>query len=369
MSYYLTQRIATTGVQLNMLAEENQHVTFNDDRTFTRTIYTSGKSLMPYEKAHTLNQLRAFNRRYNAMMKLERSQLYRHYSIPKRSGGFRPIDDPCDELRVALTELKDILSQYIIPYHACAAAYIEGRSTITAVKRLMSIRPNNILHLDLHSFFPSTTLDFVINQMKKVYPFAVWMPDEIFTNELRKALSLAFLNNGLPQGTNISPFISNLMMVGFDHEMNRYARANDCVYTRYADDIYFSCYSEIDVNEIKRNVRNWISTNNASFTLNEEKTKLLRVGGPVYILGISIGADKKMSVGSDNKRFMKAAINNFCAAIKNGVEYNKEEAMELQGLLSYYKCIEEQYFCDLVRKYEQKYRISFKDSIAAIIRG
>jgi len=368
MGYYYTTKTSSHGLQLNMLNDRD--VTFNSgDHSVIRTVFTDNLPTMEPERVYSLNKLLRFNAKYAGMMKLERSRLYRHYSIPKRSGGMRPIDDPCDELRTALTELKEIVNEFTVGYHTCAAAYIEGRSTISAVKRLMSIRPNNILHLDLHSFFPSTTPAFVMQQIQKVYPFAIWCQHEDYKAALEKALSLAFLNDGMPQGTNISPFLSNIMMVEFDHQMNRYAKNNNCVYVRYADDIYLSCYGEISVSTVKQLVRGLLRDSNAAFTLNEEKTKLLRIGGPCFVLGISIGADKKMSIGSEKKRFAKAMINNFCYGIANGATYTQEEAMELQGNLAYWREIEPEYFDELIIKFGNKYNINVKSELSRLIRG
>ncbi|MCL2052843.1 MAG: hypothetical protein FWG90_00155 [Oscillospiraceae bacterium] len=42
--------------------------------------------------------------------------------------------------------------------------------------------------------------------------------------ELQKALSLCFSNGGLPQGTPISPFITNVMMIPLDHKLSNSLR-------------------------------------------------------------------------------------------------------------------------------------------------
>src|SRR5690606_40213330 len=47
------------------------------------------------------------------------------------------------------------------------------------------------------------------------------------------------LDNALPQGAPTSPILSNLICAKMDAELSRYALANKCIYTRYADDLTF----------------------------------------------------------------------------------------------------------------------------------
>ena len=47
--------------------------------------------------------------------------------------------------------------------------------------------------------------------------------------------------NQLPQGAPTSPIMSNFICAKLDSELSRFAYSNKCRYTRYADDISFSC--------------------------------------------------------------------------------------------------------------------------------
>ena len=79
--------------------------------------------------------------------------------------------------------------------------------------------------------------------LSKIFPFSEMVKYPYGRDELQKALSLCFLNNGLPQGTPISPFITNVMMIAIDHKISKTLRDFDSrrfVYTRYADDLLIS---------------------------------------------------------------------------------------------------------------------------------
>lgn len=361
--YYLTRPGHAEVTQTNMFTRLNNH-----PKGDTYTIFTRGYPRQSDKQQELFHRLTSFNKRYRRMNAMDHNLLYRHYNIPKKSGGLRPIDDPCDQLRTALTELKDMLSMFVVGNHTAAFAYVEGRSTIGAVKRLMSTNANFIAHVDFHNFFGGITPEFVQAQLMRIYPFAVWCEDVSFRDELWRALDLAFLNGGLPQGTNISPWLSNLIMVPFDSCISSWARTQDMVYIRYADDIYFARYSPIDMDACRQQITGHLGYHE-NFTINDEKTKQLRIGGPCFILGVSVGADKKITVGSERKNLMKVTLNNFCAAVANGNSYTQDEAMEINGLVSYCTEVEPEYFTALVQKYERKYHVNYKAAMKRFIGG
>ena len=69
------------------------------------------------------------------------------------------------------------------------------------------------------------------------------MKDEKGKAELTKALELGFLDGGLPQGTPLSPTVTNIMMIPVDFKVARELREHNhqrFVYTRYADDFQIS---------------------------------------------------------------------------------------------------------------------------------
>lgn len=53
--------------------------------------------------------------------------------------------------------------------------------------------------------------------------------------------SLCTHNRSLPQGAPTSPLLSNLLVKGLDKSLVRLARQHACKYTRYCDDLVFSC--------------------------------------------------------------------------------------------------------------------------------
>ena len=71
-------------------------------------------------------------------------------------------------------------------------------------------------------------------------------------DKLECLLSLCMLNNGLPQGTPTSPFLTNLVMVEYDYKITEYLKSLGAgyIYTRYADDILISNKGKFNFNAI-----------------------------------------------------------------------------------------------------------------------
>jgi retron-type reverse transcriptase len=161
-------------------------------------------------------------------------------------------------------------------YHTTAFAYVRGRSTIDAIKRHHYNESKWFLKLDFSNFFGSTTPEFVLEMLSLIFPFSEITKKREGVIALKKALSLCFLNNGLPQGTPISPFITNIMMLPIDHKLSNSLRNFDSrrfVYTRYADDLLISCKIDFDKESVQKFVNDTLSEFKAPFTIKPEKTR------------------------------------------------------------------------------------------------
>jgi len=182
--------------------------------------------------------------------------LYRTFHIPKSSGGLRRIDAPLPELIAALRQLKVLLEENMFAlYHTSAFAYIRGRCTVDAIKRHQQNESKWFVKLDFSNFFGSTTPEFVLAMLSMIFPFSEIVKRPGGRDELSKALSLCFLNNGLPQGTPISPFMTNVMMIPLDYKISNTLRNFDdrrFVYTRYADDLLISCKVDFNKDLVQR---------------------------------------------------------------------------------------------------------------------
>lgn len=291
-----------------------------------------------------IDKLVNFNASVENLKNIPRQELYNTFHISKRSGGLRRIDAPNSELMDALRRLKTIFEQdFKALYHTSAFAYVSGRSTISAVKRHQQNESKWFGKYDLSNFFGSTTLEFVIKMFSLVYPFSEVVKDAIGKRELENALELAFLNGGLPQGTPISPLITNIMMIPVDYKLTKGFRnfnEQKFIYTRYADDFIISSKYDFNFREIERFIVSTLKDFDAPFTIKSEKTRYGSSAGSNWNLGVMLNKDNEITIGYKKKRQFQAMLASYVMDRQNGIAWDKHDIQIMEGYRNYYKMVE-----------------------------
>lgn len=306
-------------------------------------------------------KLGQFNASTDVLREQPRETLYQSFHIPKRSGGLRRIDAPLPELMNALRQLKTIFEDdFGALYHTSAFAYIKKRSTIDAVKRHQRNESKWFGKYDLSDFFGSTTLDFVMKMFSMIFPFSEVVKTYYGENELRKALELAFLNGGLPQGTPVSPIITNIMMIPIDHKLsNGLKNYNNqkFVYTRYADDFLISSKCSFRPEEIEGYIVNILNEFEAPFTIKSQKTRYGSSAGRNWNLGVMLNKDNKITVGHQKKRQFQAMLSSYIMDKKNGVSWDLHDIQTMEGYRNYYRMVEGEAIDHLVEHISKKFDV------------
>ena len=305
-----------------------------------------------------IRKLVRFNEQTEALRAQERSTLYETFHIPKKSGGLRRIDAPKPELMNALRNLKTIFEEdFHALYHTSAFAYVKNRCTVDAVKRHQKNNSKWFGKLGLHDFFGSTTLDYVIKMFSMVFPFSEIVKFPNGEAELRKALDLAFLNGGLPQGTPLSPLITNVMMIPVDYKLANAFRDFDkqrFIYTRYADDFIISSKVDFDVHRVEKLVVDTLHEFGAPFTINESKTRYGSSAGRNWNLGVMLNKDNEITVGHKKKRQFQSMLYNYVTDKRRGISWPREDIQTMQGLHSYYHMVEPENIDAIVKHTNEK---------------
>ena len=155
---------------------------------------------------------------------------YKKFSIPKKTGGVRVISAPISPIKIIQRKLKQALEVLYVPKPA-TQGFVATRSIVTnAIKHR---KRRYVLNLDLADFFP--TIHF--GRVRGIFMATPYS----FNNEVATILAQICCHEGtLPQGAPTSPVVSNMICARLDAKLQQLAKAHQCTYSRYADDITFS---------------------------------------------------------------------------------------------------------------------------------
>lgn len=309
------------------------------------------------------------------------NSLYTTFYVPKKKSTpenpkWRKITAPQGDFSLALTMLKDIFELFMhgCYYHTNAFAYIKGRCCRDAGEK--HVKNNWFLKLDFSDFFGSTTLEFVMRMFANVFPFSeiVKVPDGAAI--LKRCLRMCFLDGGLPQGTPISPIITNIMMIPFDHTLSKGLRGKKVekdghsygfTYTRYADDLAISCKVGFNIKEMVSNVEAVLDRYDAPFRLGHDKTQYGSNAGSNWLLGFMLTQDHKISVGYKRKKRLKAMLNNYLMDRTNGTPWELGEIQHLHGEMEYCAHNDESARY-IIKNYSEKYGVDIIKTIRADLK-
>ena len=317
--------------------------------------------------------LRGFVERYQDLIAVEdKSTLYRSFKIPKRSGGLRQIDAPNDELKRALYDLKMIFEKrFYMSYHTAAFAYVHGRSTIDSVKRHQQNKSRWFLKTDMRHFFPSTSPAFLMKMLCMTFPFCAFIEDDWGNRELlEKALSLCFLNGGLPQGTPTSPMLTNALMIPIDHAISKMCHEYQphLCYTRYADDILISSEYSFKWTDVQNKLIAILNSFEAPFSLHPDKTRYGSSAGRNWNLGVMLNAENKITIGHEKKKVFKAMVFQFMTDDAKGVAWGLEDVQHFLGLISYYRMVERENIDAILATYSAKFNKDVEATAKALLK-
>lgn len=317
-----------------------------------------------------INWLKRFNQQNEELFKADRKSLYNSFKIPKATGGFRQIDAPCDKLQDALRTLVNFIrDDCCVLYHTSAFAYVTGRSIVDCLRKHQKNESNWYLKTDFSGFFPNTTIDFTMKMLKMVFPLSEICKSIEGETELTKAISLGFLNGGLPQGTVLSPMLTNCFMIPIDHKLfNEFAHRH-IVYTRYADDMHISAQENFPYKEAIKMIQGVLKEFDAPWILKPEKTHYGNRKGRNWTLGLMVNANNDITVGYRNKKYFKAALCSFILDTKKHNYWDIADVNHLRGQLSYYTMVEPDYFNKIIEQQNSKWNVDVKEMFKAYLSG
>lgn len=317
------------------------------ETTAVRKITYITSTTLSYENVNGLEELK--KELDVAMVYFPSQSKHKHFEtfeIPKKSGGTRTIQAPDDDIKTAYTIVKNIIEKNlkVLP-HDNAWAYTEGRSVLDAVKQHQQNESKWFLKVDITKFFDNCTSELIIKQLLKVHPF-----NHVAMSTLNNLAHFAVLDDALPQGTPLSPLLTNLLMVPFDHHFSKYCEAEGFIYTRYADDIIISHKDTFNYKKICEKIEKLFEKHEYPFTLKKEKTRYGSVKGQNWNLGLMLNKDNNITLGHKFKKQLKVVLHKlYEESLPTGDPH-------IMGLFSYLKQIEPIYYGHLEQYSYRKYQ-------------
>ncbi len=227
---------------------------------------------------------------------------YYTFEIPKKKGGSRKIQAPSADLLAIQKQLNHYFQAiYLLEKPKEVHGFINKPEGYEYCHSIVSnaqphVNKKHMLNVDLKDFFPSISA-------KRVREILV---NQIGINDSQMADVLALLctyQKSLPIGSPTSPVLSNFACLEMDKELVAFCLLKDINYTRYADDLTFSC-NEYLAETIIQGIRTII--NKHEFTINEKKFRLLSSKSKQTVTGIIV--NKKVNVDRTYIRNIRAVL-------------------------------------------------------------
>jgi RNA-directed DNA polymerase len=243
---------------------------------------------------------------------------YIHFEIPKKTGGKRTITAPDKFLKKIQRRINLLLTLFFEPKSA-AHGFLEDRSIVTNAK--IHVGKKYVLNIDLKDFFPSIHF----GRIKAVLQLQIFAQKGILFKEdstiniealfkfgLKPEFAQIVANfccfeSKLPQGAPTSPIITNIVSQRLDYKLVKLAKEYHCFYTRYADDITFSCDKNRFKEEFKTKLDEIIKSE--GFMINEKKTRTQKKAVRQEVTGITV--NEKLNLQRSYVKKVRAALSNW----------------------------------------------------------
>ena len=333
--------------------EFNREVAYNTNRIVTKVLPTNscrlnekiqaaGRSMynamMEYARLHARDALTIacvgdtgmHNRYY-----LDYGRMYETFRIPKRTGGYREICAPNEELKRLQQKILRTCTQTMkyLPHNA-VHGFTAHRNCKTALETHAAHNARWFLKLDIKDFFPSTTYESVCTALTHVYPFCT-LPKHV----MQLMAEICTRGGRVPQGAPTSPMITNIVMTPIDVQITEYCKVQGLTYTRYADDVLISSPCHFNWQEVADVIGNILNT--GGYAIKREKTRYGNFNGRNWNLGLMYNNQGNITVGHAKKKLIKNMVHNYLT--KEELR-TPENYMKLLGTVSYCAYIEPEYF-------------------------
>jgi group II intron reverse transcriptase/maturase len=223
--------------------------------------------------------------------------------VEKKSGSTRLLLIPCVTDRVVQSAVAQWLGARWNPaFDPNSFAYRPGVGVASALRALASFRERGfhwVLDADIRSFFDSIDQNLLLEKLKRwlgaASPLVHWI-EQWLAGPVWDGAALGLVRRGVPQGSPLSPLLSNYYLDDFDRRL----RAAGIQFVRYADDFLVLARTPFDLAEARQKVEE--SLRDLNLILSEEKTQTTTFEQWFRFLGAEIQGDSILLPFDKNKK-------------------------------------------------------------------
>jgi RNA-directed DNA polymerase len=259
--------------------------------------------------------------------------------IPKPQGGKRLLGIPTVKDRLIQQAICQILQPiYDVKFSENSYGFRPNRGAHQALKqacRIVKSGKRLVIDLDLAKFFDE------VNHQRTLWLLRRRIGDKRLLNLIAKILKTGILMDGMvnqrlkgtPQGSPLSPLLSNIVLDELDQELER----RELSFVRYADDLQIFVGSQQSAERVMPSIIKFIE-NKMKLKVNREKSGIKK-SYEVNFLGHSILAGGKLGLSKTSEKRLKLKVKEITQR-KRGISLGqliKELRTALQGWLIYFR--------------------------------
>jgi len=228
--------------------------------------------------------------------------------IPKLSGGMRKLGIPTVTDRIIQQAIAQVLSPiYEQKFSEFSYGFRPKRSAHQALKQASEYvkeGKTTVVDMDMKSFFDE------VNHDKLMYKLSLTIEDKVLLRLIRKYLRSGVLAGGIiqqrqkgtPQGSPLSPLLSNIVLDELDKELERRGHS----FVRYADDFSIFVSSQKAGERVKESISSFI-TEKLKLKINEQKSVVCQ-SHQTKFLGYTLYREGNLGIAKSSLKRFKAKI-------------------------------------------------------------